>query len=66
MPNCPVQEKRMRTYEGAIAAAIRLSRHNVPLRIYPCPDCGTWHVTKRSSYQERRQSGRHQRAHQAV
>lgn len=38
--------KRRRSLMQAIAAAIRLSRRGTPLRVYRCPDCETWHLTK--------------------
>lgn len=42
---CP--GKRRHTSErSAIAAAIRLSRGNRPLRVYRCPLCKGWHLTK--------------------
>ena len=39
-------KRRHPTETSAIAAAIRLSRFNRPLRVYHCPACGHWHLTK--------------------
>lgn len=40
--------KRVHTEElSAIGAAIRLSRQNVPLRVYWCTKCKGYHLTKR-------------------
>jgi hypothetical protein len=49
MAGCPTQHKRCHPdYETAIAAAIRLSaRRGVALRVYQCPHCQSWHLTKR-------------------
>jgi hypothetical protein len=36
---------------SAIAAAIRLSgARATPLRVYRCPDCAGWHLTKRRTW----------------
>ena len=34
----------------AIAAAVRLSRNNVPLRVYFCETCKSYHLTKRPKW----------------
>lgn len=45
MTKCP-GKRRHTSQRAAIAAAIRLSRNNVPLRVYRCPFCHGWHLTK--------------------
>lgn len=40
--------KRRRSLMQAIAAAIRLSRRGTPLRVYRCPDCEMFHLTKQA------------------
>lgn len=44
---CRCKGKRSHhSLESAIAAAVRLSRNNVPLRPYRCPTAsGVWHLT---------------------
>ena len=37
-------------YETAIAAAIRCSVKLGPLRIYECPDCRAFHLTRRPTW----------------
>lgn len=40
-------KRRHATWESAVAAAIRLSRANRPLRVYQCDRCGDFHLTHR-------------------
>lgn len=37
-------------YGDAAHVALRRSRYAGPLRIYECPSCGSWHLTKRRSW----------------
>ncbi|KAB1943091.1 hypothetical protein F8227_16020 [Brevibacterium linens ATCC 9172] len=37
-------------YGDAARVALRRSRYAGPLRIYECPSCGAWHLTKRRSW----------------
>lgn len=42
---------RYRDELDAIGAAIRCSaKRGTPLRVYRCPDCGDWHLTKRRTW----------------
>lgn len=43
---CPATDKPCYDKRGAVTAANR-RRHEdrVRLRVYPCPDCGAWHLT---------------------
>lgn len=43
-------KRRHKTQTSAIAAALRLSRRGHPLRVYRCPTCGDWHLTKRPTW----------------
>lgn len=43
-------KRRHRTEQAAIAAAIRLSHFNRPLRVYHCPVCSGFHLTKRPTW----------------
>lgn len=36
-------------YSEAAHVALKRSRYAGPLRIYKCPSCGSWHLTKRCS-----------------
>lgn len=45
-------KRRHPTQIAAIAAALRLSRFNRPLRVYQCPDCGGWHLTKKPTWKD--------------
>lgn len=47
-------KRRCRTLDQAIAYALYLtkSRAGHPLRVYGCPACGGWHVTKIKTWQE--------------
>jgi len=38
---------RYEDYRDAARVALRRSRYAGPLRIYRCPSCGSWHLTKR-------------------
>ena len=48
-PRCPVTRKLMFSdWDKAVHAAVESSRkRKVGLRVYPCPDCGCFHLTKR-------------------
>lgn len=37
-------------YDDAARVALRRSRYAGPLRIYECPSCGSWHLTKRRGW----------------
>jgi hypothetical protein len=52
---CCAGKRRHRTWISAVAAAIRLSRQNIPLRVYRCPR-GGWHLTSQTNdqYEARR------------
>ena len=44
---CPTSGKVMYDKRGAVTAANhRYSESHQKLRIYPCPQCGSWHLTK--------------------
>jgi hypothetical protein len=44
----PAGKTRFATFDIAVAAALRLSSTlGRPIRTYPCPDCGGWHLTRR-------------------
>lgn len=43
---CPSGKRRHEDEMAAIAAALRRSRSGTPLRVYPCPTCGGYHLTK--------------------
>ncbi|PAT04916.1 hypothetical protein CKJ85_01965 [Corynebacterium sp. NML 150383] len=37
-------------YDDAVHVALKWSRRAGPLRIYECPSCGSWHLTKRPDW----------------
>ncbi|AXR74281.1 hypothetical protein DCC27_008220 [Auritidibacter sp. NML130574] len=43
-------KRRYDDYGEAAGVALRRSRHAGSLRIYECPSCGSWHLTKRRSW----------------
>ncbi|PZU32768.1 MAG: hypothetical protein DI576_08445 [Actinomyces sp.] len=50
-PLCSETGKRQYgDYGEAARVALRRSRYAGPLRIYECPLCGSWHLTKRRSW----------------
>lgn len=44
--SCPSRKVRFKSFGEAVAAALRVSRHAGPLRVYDCPDCPGWHLTR--------------------
>ena len=51
----PCGKRRCATYEDALAYLLRLSRLSKdPLRIYECPTCSGWHLTKRPDWEDPR------------
>lgn len=45
---CPASgKKQYHTYSSAVSVAVQRSRHVGPLRVYRCPECKKWHLTKR-------------------
>lgn len=34
------------TWSEGVGAAVRVSRVLGPVRLYACPDCGRWHLTR--------------------
>lgn len=40
--------RRFPTEAEAVTVAIGRARHVGPLRVYACPGCGGWHLTKRA------------------
>lgn len=48
---CPTGKRRHPDELTAIASAIRCSaRRGTPLRVYLCPDCDGWHLTRRARW----------------
>lgn len=46
-------KRRCATYEQAVGYVLWLARRSKdPLRIYPCPDCSGYHVTKRRTWED--------------
>lgn len=46
-------KRRCKSYDQAIGYALHLTRRcGHPLRIYACPTCGGWHVTKRARWED--------------
>jgi hypothetical protein len=47
---CPSGKQSHPDQRSAAVVARKRSRTAGPLRIYPCPDCGRWHLTSRNPY----------------
>lgn len=49
----PCGKRRCATYDQALAYLLRLARLSKdPLRIYECPDCAGFHLTKRHDWED--------------
>ena len=48
MKLCPAQQKRCYSSKAQARMANRRNGHR--LKVYHCPDCGFWHVTKRGAW----------------
>lgn len=44
--DCPSRKVAYLTFGTAVAGALRVSRHVGPVRVYQCPYCGRWHLTR--------------------
>ena len=52
-PKSGCGKRRCHTHEQAVAYALHLTRRcGHPLRVYECPTCSGWHVTKRTTWEE--------------